>query len=155
MFSTYMAGGNTGLATALAVDSAGNIYVTGATQSTNFPLIDPFQNVLGISGAGNCGSTNLESVPTVVCADAFVSKFGPSGIPVFSSFLGGTGTDSGQGIAVDSAGSIYVVGGTASPNFPATYNAYQWAYLGTNNLSSAFLTKISPADLPSIAITPC
>lgn len=154
VYSTYLGGGDTGMGTAVAVDSAGNAYVTGATGSTNFPLIDPFQKVLGISGAGNCGSTNLVSVSSVVCPDAFVAKFGPLGIPVFSSFLGGSGTDSGQSIAVDSGGSIYVVGGTNSPNFPATFDSYQSAYLGTSNNSNAFLAKISPSDGPSIAISP-
>ena len=73
---------------------------------------------------------------------------------MFSSFLGGSGNDSGQAIAVDSAGAIYVVGGTASPNFPATYNAYQWQYLGADTNSNAFLTKISPIDAPSAALSP-
>jgi hypothetical protein len=154
VFSTFLGGAATDQATALTLDSAGNIYVTGYTQSVNFPLIDPFQNVLGIAGAGNCGSTNLINVPNILCSDAFVAKFAPSGIPVFSSFLGGSGNDSGQGIAVDSAGAIYVVGGTASPNFPATYNAYQWLYQGVNASSNAFLTKISPNDAPSVALSP-
>ena len=52
----------------MALDSAGNIYITGFTQSTNFPLLDSFQNVLGISGAGTCGSTNLVNVPTNISA---------------------------------------------------------------------------------------
>ncbi len=67
------------MATALAVDTAGNVYVTGATQLSNFPLIDAFQNILGTSGVGNCGASNFVSVPDVVCPDAFVVKFGPSG----------------------------------------------------------------------------
>ena len=154
VFSTYLGGGATDQATALTLDSVGNIYVTGFTQSSNFPLLDPFQNVLGISGAGNCGSTNLINVPNVICADAFVAKFAPSGIPVFSSFLGGSGSDSGQGIAVDSTGNIYVVGGTTSPNFPATYDDYQWLYQGVDALSNAFVTKISPIDAPAVALSP-
>jgi hypothetical protein len=154
VFSTLFGGAATDQATALTRDSAGNIYVTGFTQSSNLPLLDPFQNILGIAGAGNCGSTNLINVPNNLCSDAFVTKFTPSGIPVFSSFLGGSGNDSGQAIAVDSAGAIYVVGGTTSPNFPATYNAYQWQYLGTDAIGNAFLTKISPNDAPSVALSP-
>jgi hypothetical protein len=154
VFSTLLGGAATDQATALTLDTAGNIYVTGFTQSDNFPLIDPFQNVLGTSGAGNCGSTNLINVPNVLCSDAFVAKFEPSGTPVFSSFLGGSGNDSGQGIAVDSTGSIYVAGGTASPNFPAIFNAYQWLYQGVDALSNAFLTKIGPNDAPSVALSP-
>jgi len=155
VFSTLLGGSGTDSATAMALDAAGNIYITGFTQSGNFPLLDPFQKVLGLSGAGNCGSTNLVNVPTdTLCADAFVTKFGPSGIPVYSSFLGGSGTDSGQGIAVDSSGTAYVVGGTTSPNFPATAATYQWQYLGSSTFSNAFFAKVNPQDAPSIALTP-
>ena len=154
VFSTLFGGGQTDQATALALDTAENVYITGFTQSADFPLLDPFQNVLGISGAGNCGSTNLINVPTVLCSDAFIAKFAPTGIPVFSSFLGGSGTDSGQGITVDSSGAVYVAGGTASPNFPATAGAYQWLYEGVDASSNAFLTKISPQDAPAVALSP-
>ena len=82
----------------------------------------------------------------MLCADAFVAKFAPSGIPVFSSFLGGSGTDSGQGIAVDSSGAVYVVGGTCFIQLPRHLGAYQWLYQGVNASSNAFLTKISPQD---------
>ena len=155
VFSTLFGGSQTDQATAMALDSAGNIYITGFTQSSNFPRLDSFQNVLGISGAGTCGSTNLVNVPiNTLCADAFVAKFAPSGIPVYSSFLGGSNTDSGQGIAVDSSGAAYVVGETYSSNFPATAGAYQWLYEGSNTFSNAFLTKISPQDAPSVALSP-
>ena len=154
VFSTFFGGSVTDQATALALDSAKNIYITGFTQSGNFPLINAVQNILGISGAGNCGSTNLINVPNLLCSDAFVTKFGPSGLPVFSSYLGGLGNDAGQGITVDSTGAIYVVGGTASPNFPATYNTYQWLYQGINSTSNAFLAKISPNDAASLAMSP-
>jgi hypothetical protein len=155
VFSTFFGGGQTDQATAMAVDPAGNIYITGFTQSDNFPQLDSFQHVLGIAGAGNCGSTNLVNVPiNTVCADAFVAKFAPSGIPIYSSFLGGSSTDSGQGIAADSFGAAYVVGGTFSPNFPATVGAYQWLYQGSSTFGNAFLTKISPQDAPSVALSP-
>jgi hypothetical protein len=154
VFSTLFGGGQTDQATALALDTAENVYITGFTQSANFPLLDPFQNVLGISGAGNCGSTNLINVPTVLCSDAFIAKFAPTGIPVFSSFLGGSGTDSGQSIAVDSSGAVYAAGGTASPNFPATAGVYQWLYEGVDTSSNAFLTKVSPQDAPAVALSP-
>ena len=154
VFSTVFGGGQTDQATALALDAADDVYITGFTQSANFPLLDPFQNVLGISGAGNCGSTNLVNVPVVLCSDAFIVKFAPTGIPVFSSFLGGSGTDTGQAITVDSSGAIYVAGGTASPNFPATAGAYQWLYEGVDASNNAFLTKISPQDAPAVALSP-
>jgi hypothetical protein len=166
VFSTLLGGSQTDQANALALDIAGNIYITGYTESSNFPHLDPFQNVLGISGAGNCGSTNLVNVPSVICPDAFVAKFGPSGIPTYSSFLGGSNADSGQGIAVDSSGAAYVVGQTFSTNFPTvageTFSsnspsvggAYQWQYLGSSTNSNAFVTKVSPQDAPSVALNP-
>jgi hypothetical protein len=155
VYSTLLGGSGTDQATAMALDSAGNVYITGFTQSGNFPLLDSFQNILGIAGAGTCGSTNLVNVSgAVICSDAFVAKLGPSGVPIYSSFLGGNGTDSGQGIAVDSSGAVYVVGGTTSANFPVTSRAFQWLYLGSNTLGNAFLTKISPQDAPSEALTP-
>src|SRR5208337_3291763 len=98
-FSTLFGGSGTDQANAMVLDSAANIYITGFTQSDNFPLLESFQNVLGISGAGTCGSTNLVNLPiNYLCADAFIVKFGPSGIPAYSSFLGGSGTDIGEGI---------------------------------------------------------
>jgi hypothetical protein len=155
VYSTLLGGSGSDQATAMALDSAGNVYITGFTQSGSFPLLDSFQNILGIAGAGTCGSTNLVNVSgPMICADAFVAKLGPSGVPIYSSFLGGNGTDSGQGIAVDSSGAVYVVGGTTSANFPVTSRAFQWLYLGSNTLSNAFLTKISPQDAPSLALTP-
>ncbi len=154
VFSTFLGGSATDQANGMAMDSAGNIYITGFTLSSNFPLLDSFQNVLGISGAGTCGSTNLVNLPTVLCADAFVAKFAPSGIPAYSSFLGGSGTDAGQGIAVDSSGAAYVVGGTFSSNFPATAGAFEWLFQGSSVNSNAFVTKISPQDAPSVALSP-
>ncbi len=155
LLSTFFGGNTTDQADALALDSAGNIYITGYTQSTNFPLLDASQNVLGIAGAGNCGSTNLQYVlPNIICPDAFVVKFSTSGTPVYSTFLGGSGTDAGQGIAVDSSGAAYVVGSTTSPNFPATAGTYDWLYQNANALSTAFVTKLSPQDAPSVALNP-
>ncbi len=154
VFSTLFGGSETDQATAMAMDAAGNIYITGFTRSADFPLRDPFQSVLGIAGAGNCGSSNLVNVPIVLCADAFVAKFAPNGIPVYSSFLGGSNTDSAQGIAVDSSGAAYVVGLTFSSNFPATFGTYQWPYHGTITNSNAFLTKISSQDAPSVELSP-
>jgi len=155
VFSTLFGGGATDQASALALDSAKNVYITGFTQSSNFPLLDAFQNVMGISGAGTCQSTNLVNLaPNYLCPNAFVAKFTPSGIPVYSSYLGGNNTNSGQGIAVDSSGAAYVVGGTLSPNFPATAGAYQWQFQGSSVNSNAFLTKISPQDAPSVALSP-
>jgi hypothetical protein len=168
VFSTFFGGSGTDEAMSMAMDSSSNIYLTGFTQSGNFPLLDSFQNVLGISGAANCGSTSLQNVPNnYICSDAFVAKFGPAGVPIYSSFLGGSGTDFGQSVAVDSTGTVYVVGGTTSPNFPVTagssptsannsttYQSYEWLFQGSSTLYNAFVTKISTQNFPSVAVTP-
>jgi len=155
VFSTYLGGSSTNNLNAMALDAAGNIYVTGFTNSTDFPLVDAFQQILGIAGAGSCGSTSTTNVGIpVVCADAFAAKFDRSGIPIYSSFLGGNSTDSGQAIVVDSSGSVYVTGSTESPNFPVTPGTYQWAFLGSDTFSNAFVTKIAPQDAPSLTLSP-
>ena len=155
VFSTLFGGSGVDHLAALTLDSANNIYLTGFTQSSDFPQIDAFQKVLGISGAGSCGSTNLVNVATnVVCPDAFVAKLDSSGTPIYSSFLGGSNADEGEAIVVDSSGTAYVAGYTLSPNFPATLGVFQWSYLGGTVNSNAFVAKIAPQDGPSVALSP-
>jgi len=146
VYATLLGGSGTDQASGIAVDSSGNAYITGFTQSSDFPTVDPLQTILGIAGAGSCGSTP--------CADAFVSKLGPSGVPVYSTYLGGGGADFGQAIAVDSAGQAYVAGSTASQNFPAIAGASQGAFAGTGSSSNAFVAKVDPSDGPGVALTP-
>ncbi len=107
VFSTYLGGGNNDAAYSIAVDSGDNVYVTGETGSANFPRASAFQ---GTIGGG---------------ADVFVTKLNANGTNlVYSTFLGGSGYDVGNGIAVDGSGNAHVVGYTASDNFP-TKNAMQ------------------------------
>ena len=127
-YSTYL-GGSGGLGfdagLGIAVDAAGNAYVTGQTTSTNFPLLNPIQNTL----AGGFPD-----------GDAFVSKFNPSGSAlVYSTYLGGSDNDVAQDIAIDANNNAYVTGGTGSLNFPV-FNAFQVNYGGNGD---AFLTKIN------------
>jgi hypothetical protein len=105
MFSTYLGGSGSDSGAGIAVDTNSNTYVTGAASSLNFPTLNPIQ-------AANGGGT-----------DAFVTKLNPAGTAlVYSTYLGGAGTDLGTGISVDSSGSAYVVGTTDSSSFP-TQNA--------------------------------
>lgn len=102
LYSTYLGGGGEDRAFRIAVDSAGDAYVTGDTDSINFPLANSLQRSIGGS------------------ADAFVTKVNPSGNQlVYSTYLGGTGIDGGTAVALDSAGNAYVTGFTASTNFPS------------------------------------
>ena len=106
-----------GVSQGLALDSAGSVYVTGTTQSTDFPAKSPYQSAPPQKVAG----VSPGQWPT-----AFVTKFSPDGGSlVYSTYLGGNGSDRAYAIAVDSGGSAYVTGLTSSPNFPTTPGAYQ------------------------------
>ena len=133
VYSTYYGGSDWDISTDIAVDSAGNAYITGDTASTNFPVVNPYQATL---------KTPCVYPPSSPCRDATVVKFNPAGTPVYSTYFGGTGNnDRGNGIAVDSLGSIYITGETTSSNLPTTVNAFQTTS-GTSNPS--FVTKFSP-----------
>jgi len=133
VFSTLMGGTNTDMADGVAVDSSGNVYVTGLTGSGDFPT----RGALPGQGAFRGGEF-----------DGFVAKFTAGGTAlVYSTFLGGSGLDEGQGIAVDTNGFAYVAGFTASPDFPIT-NAFQPLLNNRESLTSVFdgfVTKLSPA----------
>src|SRR5229473_2058258 len=123
-YSTYLGGSAGDSGNAIAVDASGNAYVTGETSSTNFPTKNPSQSA---SGGG---------------ADAFVAKLDPTGSAlVYSTFLGGTMDDFGNGIAVDSSGNAYATGNTLSTNFP-TKNPLQPASGGVRD---AFVAKLNAA----------
>jgi hypothetical protein len=139
-YSTYLGGAGTDQTVGggiqgggIAVDSAGAAYLTGVSDSTgvtHFPTLDPYQGA-------NAGG-----------ADVYVTKLNPdAGGTVslaYSTYLGGAGTDSGHGIAVDSAGAAYVTGDTDSSGvtpFP-TQDAFQATYQGGN--PDAFVTKLNP-----------
>ncbi|HLN00183.1 MAG TPA: SBBP repeat-containing protein [Bryobacteraceae bacterium] len=124
IYCTYLGGRSDDRAFGIAVDSSGNAYVTGWTGSGAFPVVSPAQSTL----AGG--------------KDAFVAKLNPAGNSlIYSTYLGGAGNDSGNGIAVDAAGNAYVAGYTYSSNFP-TLSAYQTSNNGTEN---AFIAKLSSA----------
>ncbi len=124
IYSTYLGGLGIDRGTAIAVDSAGNAYVTGRTESPDFPTRNALQGTYG--GA----------------ADAFVAKLNSGGTDlIYSTYLGGNQLDVGTGIVVDSAGNVYVTGETASPNFP-TQHAYQGTLGGS---SDAFVAQLDPS----------
>lgn len=144
-YSTFIGGSGLDQGNAIAVDSLGDAGVVGFTQSSNFPTVDPFQAVLGITGGSSCGTTP--------CADAFVTKLNPSGSgALYSSFLGGSGADFGQAVAVDSTGDLFVAGSTSSSNFPAIAGAYQGDLGGV--AGNAFVTEVNAANSPGIALSP-
>jgi photosystem II stability/assembly factor-like uncharacterized protein len=132
-YSTYLGGSLGEIGYGIAVDSEGSAYVTGFTQSTNFPTVNPIQ----------ASDTGLGAV--------FVSKLNPSGTAlVYSTYLGGSRRDEGRSIAVDAAGNACVTGITASTDFP-TANALQPVYGG--DTSDAFVSKLSPSGASLIYST--
>src|SRR5262249_3948727 len=113
-------------ATSIALDSAGNAYVTGVTRSDSFPVTsNAIQSTLSGSLV-NVGTKNKPKwVVENVKGDAFVTTLNASGSSLlFSTYLGGTNDDFGMGLALDSAGNTYVAGITVSTDFPTTSGAY-------------------------------
>ena len=133
VYSTYLGGsGGEGSpagapgSSGIAVDAAGNAYVTGETRSTNFPTTPGA--LQPTFGGGS--------------ADAFVTKLNPTGSAlVYSTYLGGSSDDSGAAIAVDASGNAYVTGSTQSSDFPTTVGAFQ---PGLGGFVDAFVTKLDP-----------
>ena len=125
VYSTYLGGSAFDAAYAIAVASDGSACVAGDTYSTDFPVAFPVQAANASASAGN--------------SDAFVSKLSPSGSALsFSTYLGGSDTDQGRAIALNSSNDIYLAGTTYSSNFPLQ-NAFQSVSHGAGD---AFVSKI-------------
>jgi len=151
VYSTYLGGSFRDSAFGIAVDAAGNAYVTGHTMSKDFPVTNN-STYGGTGGNGQAGDFFL--------GDAFVSKLTPDGSAlVYSTYLGGPGDEIGTDITVDAAGNAYVVGYTLSTNFPVSSDALQKTFAGlggqgtddggpppegTFNFGDAFITKFDP-----------
>lgn len=124
LYSTYLGGSSEDIGTGIAVDSAGNAYITGHTYSTDFPTT-PGASDTTLSGQ----------------RDAFVAKLNESGNGlVYSTYLGGDSWDYGKCIAIDDSGSAYV-GGFTHGSFPVTAGAAQTVFGG---MGDGFVTKFSP-----------
>jgi hypothetical protein len=126
IYSTYLGGISNDEGRGIAVDSLGNAYVTGVTNSIDFPVVEGgFQTApLGFSRV-------------------FVTKLNPSGSAlVYSTYIGGSGGQEGEGLAVDTVGNVYITGITGSTDFPTTPGSFQPMLVG---LVNAFVTKLNPS----------
>jgi hypothetical protein len=131
VYSSYLGGSGSEYGYDIAVDSAGNAYVTGFTDSGTFPTLNAYQPSLSSGGRRS-----------KIYPDAFITKLNPSGSAlVYSTYLGGTDKDYAEGIAIDGYGYAYVVGYTLSANFPVA-NAYQPFYAGAGTTYDAFVAKL-------------
>ena len=142
VYSTYIAGTNDDGAFGIAVDGAGNAYVTGFTFSSDFPLANAAYPVL---------NNNVASNP--VFEDGFVTEINAAGTAwVYSTYLGGKDNDFGNGITVDSAGDAFVTGATSSTDFPVTSGAYKTT-CGTdgscNTGSGNIFTDVFVTEIPA------
>jgi hypothetical protein len=129
LYSTYLGGSGDDVGLGIAVDGAGNAYVTGLTGSADFPT------------AAGAFDTTFNGGDL----DAFVTKLGPSGSAplLYSTYLGGSGDELGVGIALDGAGNAYAAGLTGSADFPTSAGAFDTTFNG--GFSDAFVTKLGPS----------
>ena len=104
LWSTHYGGSDDEKFHFIEVDASGNLFVCGFTNSTNFP-------VLNSTGSYFQGSLSGSS-------DAVVAKFSNSGIRLWATYFGGSGSDYFRGVATDGSGNVYAAGGTGSTNFP-------------------------------------
>ena len=126
-FSTFIGGNGSDRASGIAVDSAGNVYITGDTISTNFPVTP---------GA-------FQSAKAPFNFDAFVAKLNPAGTAlIYSTYFGGANRDSGSDIAIDTAGNAYITGLTDSSDLPVTPGAFRTTAVLTDE-TTAFVTKFN------------
>jgi uncharacterized protein (TIGR03437 family) len=135
-------GGDTtsGVVSAIAVDAAGNAYLAGSTENPAFPVTAGAPQTT--FGGGTCIAPTYNPLlppATYPCDDAFVLEFDPHGNVVFGTYLGGPDFDQATGMAVDSAGDIYVAG-TAGRNFPTTPGSP----FGDSPTAAIFLAKMNP-----------
>ncbi len=133
VFSTFLGGTDYDEGTAIAVDGSGNVYVTGATESTDFPVKNAFQPT--INSDPNCYPGHATR-----CGNAFVTKLNSTGSGlIYSTYYGGSFWADGRGIAVDASGNAYVTGETSFVGLRSTRN-----FGGTSDGSGGYVLKVSP-----------
>ena len=126
IYSTFLGGSAHDVGFGIAVDSSGNAFVTGLTQSADYPTT---------AGAFDTTHNGNE--------DVFVTKLNAAGSGlIYSTFIGGSNSDYGRGIAIDSSGNAFLTGYTYSSNYPTTVGAFDTSF---NNGDDVFVTKLNAA----------
>jgi hypothetical protein len=128
LYSTYLGGPHDDEATAIVLDAQNNMYMLGFSASQDYPV------------SGNAYQPVRKNIGQVV-TNIVVTKMSPSGVLLYSTFVGGSTDDTSGGIVLDASGNAYFTGMTKSPDFPVTSNAYLSTLQGA---SSAFLSELSP-----------
>jgi hypothetical protein len=138
VYSTYLGGTSFDWATGIRIDSGGNAYVAGYTSSGDFPVVNAVQPVFG------------------GMYDAFVTKLGPAGNALgFSTFLGGSGSDAANGIALDGSGNMFVGGQTSSPDLPLQGPIQSSNNGGSTGWVARLGVTAPPPQVPSaVSLTP-
>jgi hypothetical protein len=132
LYSTYLGGPHDDESTSIAVDAQGNSYILGWAGSTDYPVsANAYQPERALSNAG------------VLIDNMVVTKMSPSGIPLYSTFLGGSTGETSGGIVVDAAGNAYLTGTTKSLDYPVTSGAYEGTY-PSGAANSAVVSELGP-----------
>lgn len=139
VYSTYLGGTsqNTGQGNSIAADAAGNAYVFGSTDSSDFPTVNPIQAGFG-GGQG----------------DGFISKIGPAGGSLkFSTYLGGNGKEIAYRLAVDECGDIYSATDTQSANLPTVAALDSSFNGGSSSYGDAYIAKLLFSEVTDLSLT--
>jgi hypothetical protein len=138
LYSTYLSGSGTDRLQGVAVDITGNAYITGATTSTDFPVIPG----TAIQTTNNVTGSQIGT--------AFLSRIDPTkvgtGSLVYSTYLGGTKEDSGLGVAADASANAYITGYTSSSDFPMTVSKNGFQTTLKNPSGNAFVSRIDTSQ---------
>lgn len=145
LYSTYLGGNGSDWLSAVAIDAVSDVYLTGYTSSTNFPMVNAYQSTVSPNQGGNYGF------------NGFVTKFEPGGSSLaYSTYIGGSSNVQYSvcdcwgapesvivGLALDSSENAYIAGNTNTYNFPTTSGAYESINTAPNNSVIGFVTKFS------------
>ncbi|MCB0194515.1 MAG: SBBP repeat-containing protein [Anaerolineae bacterium] len=133
-FSTYLGGQYSEYAGGLAVTRSGQVFVSGVTNSEDFPVAAPMQGSIGPGVCITAGGVDR------YCNDAYITQFSTAGQQVFSTYWGGTRDDSAGGMVIDPNGNLYVVGRSESSNFPTSVTSTGLKQTTSENI---FLVKMT------------